>query len=285
MEDAIVVNIDEEGIAVVGLIVYKESEEGVSRQALYSGAPTGDRGRLLWEATRAMVGPNEDPPVSCELDETQADCYPWYTSDQYGIYAYVSEDSGAWNTLRYSTAYSLWDDEEEEWIYGWYVACRRTTSEGDLYQPCSLYYGSFDNLYAYDTHYGSYRHGGQCKSFTNLVAWRSSIFHGEDWAFSPLPTDGYICERTGITQATSNNIQAGDVLRMPDGHSAIIARIFGSSQVVVVDSNWVGGNGYERIASHSMNFSGSGIDDLGNYFRLDCVYDNDCDYSVLCEDL
>lgn len=263
-------------IAILFLFGCGSNESGVEMKKevasktfkLYPGAPGGDRGRLLWEATRAMVGPY------------QADSYSWNTSPTLASWPYVSEDYGAWNALRNSSAYYGYGKT------GYYVSCLRNYWEGDLYQPCYLWYGSFDPISWYTSYNETcdqgYR-GGQCKAFTNLVAYRSGIYHGSNWAFKALPSDAQVYERSGIKAAKPWNIQAGDVLRMPGGHSAIVARIYDSyNSIVVIDSNWVRlnypdyGNGCEQVGSHAMSFGGSGVNNLYNYYILDCVYTNNC---------
>lgn len=246
-------------ISVIGMPMFgclaTEDEIGVNEQALYSGAPTGDRGRLLWEATRAVVG------------SANADSEDWSpTGDMYATSSYVSTDTGAWSSLRSA--------------YGIYVSCRNDNDSSNNYTPCSLQYGS-DDVSQYECQNGSCTsnyHGGQCKAFSNLVAYRSGVFHGNDWAWKSLPSDSWIT--SNCNYVTSGNIQAGDVLRSTSyGHAVIVARVFSSTSVMVIDSNWLGGDGYEKVGAHEMSFSGSGISDLDNYRVLNCVYNNDCSSS------
>lgn len=254
-------------VSVIGMSMFgclaaeTENEIGVSEQALYSGAPTGDRGRLLWEATRAVVG------------VANADSEDWSpTGEMFATASYVSTDAGAWSSLRSA--------------YGIYVSCRNDDDSSNNYTPCYLTYGT-DTVSQYECQNGSCSnnyHGGQCKAFSNLVAYRSGIFHGNDWAWKSLPIDSWIS--SNCNYITSGSIQAGDVLRSTSyGHSVIVARVFSSTSVMVIDSNWVlpnstdSGNGYELIGAHEMSFSGSGIGDLDNYRVLNCVYNNDCSSS------
>lgn len=234
---------------------------GFTRQALYDGAPTGDRGRLLWEATRAVVG------------SANADSEDWSPAGtMYATSSYVSTDTGAWSSLR--TAYTAYG------ITGYYVSCRADNDSSNNYTPCSLTKGS-DNVSEYECQNGSCTnnyHGGQCKAFANLVAYRSGVFQGADYAWKSFPTYSWIS--SNCNNVTSGTIQAGDVLVYPNYHVLIVARVFSSTSVMVIDSNWIGGgDGYEKVGAHEMSFSGSGINDLDNYKRLNCVYTNDCSSS------
>lgn len=230
-----------------------EDAVGTAQQHLYAGAPTGDRGRLLWEATIAVVG------------SANADSEDWSpATEMHATASYVSTDIGAWNSLRSA--------------YGTLVSCRKDSDDGNNYTPCNLVYGA-DNAYQYECQNGSCTnnyHGGQCKAFSNLVAYRSGIFHGNNWAWKTLPADAWIA--SNCDYVTSGTIQAGDVLRSTSyGHSVIVARVFSSTSVMVIDSNWIDdGDGDEKVGAHAMSFSGSGIGDLDNYRVLDCVYANDC---------
>lgn len=223
---------------------------GTAASALHTTGPD-HRGRMVWEAARAMVGPSG------------ATGYTWSTSTVAASYAYVSEDSGAWNSLRSA--------------YGTLVSCRNDNDSSNNYTPCSLTYGA-DNVsqYVCQNNCGTYGyHGGQCKGFMNLVAYRSGVYHGTNWAWKTLPTDSWIASNTSLlTYATA---QAGDLLRKTTSgpHATITVRVISSSQIVVMDSNWVDGN--ENIISHVLGYSGSGTtSDLGTYRVLNCVYAGTC---------
>ncbi len=218
------------------------------------------RARVVWEAARAMVGP------------TAADGYTWPTGTNYAGYAYVAEDRGAWDSLR--VAYT-----DEDGMIAGDLTCR---SDDNLiyYTPCLTSYGSTDpNSYGYQPDSSSttfhYR-GGQCKAFTNLIAYRSGVLHGDNWAFKKLPYSGNV-------QMSSSNIRAGDILRSNSDkvrHSLIVTRVFtenGITKAVVIDSNWVTGNGGESIGTHVLAFDGSnGNSNLANYYAFQCVYDGNC---------
>lgn len=250
----VVPNIDVPLFAIT-VNINHEVDDGYGTQvsALHTTGPD-HRGRLVWEAARAMVGP------------TGADGYTWSTSTTNASYAYVSEDSGAWSSLRSA--------------YGTLVSCRNDNDTTNNYTPCSLTYGT-DNVsqYVCQTNCGTYGyHGGQCKAFMNLVAYRSGVYHGTNWAWKTLPTDSWIASNTSLsTYATA---LPGDLLRKTTSsqHAVIIVRVISSSQIVVMDSNWVsGGDGYEKIGSHVLGYTGSGTSsDLGTYRVLNCVYAGTC---------
>jgi hypothetical protein len=121
-------------------------------------------------------------------------------------------------------------------------------------------------------------HGGQCKPFMNLIAYRAGVYKNSDGSIKPLPSDPVI---SGYPLATYNTIQPGDLLRRttpPTQHAAIVVRKIDANTVVVFDSNWVGGgDGAEVAGSHVLGFSGSGgITDLNTYHVLSCVYSGTC---------
>lgn len=238
-----------------------ENDSGDVKRQLYSGAPTGARGRLLWELTKSMIGPYG------------IDNYQWNTTSTLATFPYTSEDVGAWNALRNSPAYY------NNGTIGWYVSCRADNDSNNNigYNTCSIAWGA-DNVSEYVQQKipnGPFR-GGQCKAFSNLVAYRSGVYHGTNWSFKALPSDTWLKDQQNLNKApfaTPATIQAGDILRMVDGHSAITARVINSYTVIVGDSNFVGGDGKEQVASHVLSFSGSGYNNLGNYHRLNCIYD------------
>ncbi len=209
----------------------------------------------------------------------------WPTGTTYGTYAYISNDLGAWGKLL--------DNTYNYGIRGWWTSCRKTNSPPtNNYGPCSLTYGDLDTASLYDSQGGSYKHGGQCKPFMNLVAYRSGLYQNPGYAWKSFPSDACIkcsnCDNnnciarsdtdTNYPKATYANIVEGDYLRRPYGHAAIVVRKISSSQVIVLDSNWVnGGDGYETIGSHSMGFTGSNDNyDLGAYRVLKCAYTGGC---------
>jgi hypothetical protein len=251
-------------VPLVGIVVgdrtrFDEHTHDVaaSMEALHTTGPD-HRGRMVWEAARAMVGPS------------LAGTHTWGTGTTTSIHAYASEDSGAWSSLR--TA------------YGTNTSCRNDNDTSNNFTPCSLTYGSdVVGIYTCQGYCpaGTYR-GGQCKAFMNLVAYRSGVYHGASWAFRTFAVDSTIDDGgTNYPLATSSNVTVGDLLRRPTSagnpHAAIVVRVISASQIVVVDSNWVNGSGAETVASHTMGFTGTGtVSDLGTYHRLSCVYTDAC---------
>ncbi len=215
------------------------------------------KARVVWEAARAMVGPSNANGLHNS----------WSTADTYSTHAYVAEDPGAWSSLRASSQYSSWG------ITGWWINCRHDADWYNNYTPCSLQYGG-DNVSQYGFQGGRSR-GGQCKGFVNLVLYRSGVYHGANWAFKALPSD-WSATMSNQPWATYASIAPGDVLRRPGGHALIVVRKISSSQIIVVDSNWLGGDGAEAIGSHTIGFSGSGNNNLSNYRNLTCIYNESC---------
>jgi len=106
------------------------------------------------------------------------------------------------------------------------------------------------NLPAYGR-YGGIARGGQCKYFANYLLYNAGI-SGTD----PMPS--YL-DMAGASRS-SKYARAGDVLFKTNYHTAIVVQVSkGSSSagtvtsVQVVDSNYVGGTGNERIALHSIS--------------------------------
>jgi hypothetical protein len=222
--------------------------ERTKRYDAFGGNRHWMRIRVVWEAARAMVGPSA------------ANYHVWPTSTTNARHRYPSEDLGAWTSLRQA--------------YGRNLSCRADSNALNLYPPCNLTYGSAEPS-AYEVQNGWYK-GGQCKAFVNLVIYRSGVYHGDSWGFRTLPSDDRIPALADAPLAKPGTLEAGDVLRMPYGHAAIVVRVLDANQAVVIDSNWMGGNGWENTATHVMGFSGYGASNLGNYYRLNCVYDGSC---------
>jgi len=241
-----------------------ETVIGVKKQALDS-----DHTRVIHECSQAISG------SWWTYDETD-----WPTGTTYGSYAYISNDTGAWGLLL--------DNTYNGSVRGWWTSCRSTYSPSVVNYnnpPCQMTYGDLDTASLYDcqgscasaTHF----HGGQCKPFMNLVAYRSGLYQNPNYAWKSFPSDDDIdnwsTDADEIPWATYNNIEPGDYLRRTDGHALIILRKIDSSNVVVLDSNWVnGGDGYETIGSHVLGFSGTGNNNLGNYRVLKCAYNGNC---------
>ena len=214
----------------------------------FNGDTSAMRANMVRESSRAMTG---------------GYTYSWPTGDVLGTFSYLASDVGAFNSMKS--------------VYGINTSCRKTQIVKN-YNPCNLTYGYDDALTSFSSQGGKNK-GGQCKAFTNLVAYRSGVLHGTNWAWKSLPTDS---STVGYPALTASNIQAGDVIRRPSGaysdpHGGIVVRVL-TNGAVILDSNWVGGgNGNENIGTHVMSFTGTGsISDLGSYRRYTCVYTNNC---------
>lgn len=243
-------------------------------QKIYDATVTGARARVLWEIALAMIGP------------INTDNYSWVTTqDEYSKYPYVSSiDPVAWSTARKALGIN--------------TSCKDSVNGN--YSPCKLNYGAENVLTYVDQNknfldpaivgskiscQGKYR-GGQCKTFVNLVLYRSLVYRNSNGTFKILPSDATVTLKPLVTP---ESIQAGDVLRMPGGHGLFVVKIITktadtitkkiiNAKVVVVDSNWLGGNGCEQVGSHLMSFdiAKTGVSNLKNYNKLDCVYDGQC---------
>lgn len=223
------------------------------------------RARLVWEAARAMVGAGN------------ANSYSWVTTGtSYSSFNYAPDDTNAWNLIRQSYGYSLLQPPPSTNLPdAYYLSCRtdQNTARSPSYGPCSITYGSLNPL-VYGSQAGAF-HGGQCKAFTNLVAWRSTVYRGANNTFKTLPTNG-------DTQATAQNIRAGDILRMPQTHSLIVTKVFvesGITKAVVIDSNFVGVGGNEIIGTHIIDSDPSHAGttkSISSYLAYQCVYNGTC---------
>lgn len=249
--------------------------------------------RVMQECSQSMWG------SWTAYDETN-----WPTGTTYGTYAYISNDLGAWGKLldaTYGCTYDINGNCATPWTRGWWTSCRSTTSTRN-YTPCSdslTYYGDLNTASLYDCQgtctSGIHHHGGQCKPFMNLVAYRSGLYQNPGYAWKAFPTDTCITYTTAtctlppaqrivrpdndvnMPKATYSNIVEGDYMRRPNGHALIIVRKISSSQVIVLDSNWTGGDGAEQISSHSMAFtSGDSNSNLGAYRVIKCAYTGAC---------
>jgi hypothetical protein len=235
---------------------------------LGSGTPSaadlaGRRARVLWEAARVMVGP------------ALASAYAWPapsagTSYTLATYPYAAEDAGAWWAMFAAAIYTA------KGIVGYNISC---TVGG---YSCQLAVPLKDGLSKYtcqgDCAAATIMRGGQCKAFNNLVLYRSGVYHGDNWAFKPLPSDASLGDNAKYPFAVKGRLAAGDVLRMPYGHSALVTRVVAADTVVVLDANWIaGGDGNEAVGTHLMKFGGAGYyGDLAKYRLLNCVYDGTC---------
>lgn len=234
-------------------------ETGKTQQAIHTfGSAWDARNRVVWEAARAMAGPG------------LATGYVWSTSTTYAGYNnYLGEDTGAWSSVLSSGSYS---GIASCWYWGG-SGCHVSAS----YDPSNPSQYTCQNTTCPSAS-GKYR-GGQCKPFTNLILYRSGVYHvAGTWNFKSLPSDSAIPSVASLL--TTSSMQLGDVLRRTTSgspHATIIVRILSTTQAVVFDSNWLGGDGYEYIGSHVLNIltsggSNGGLSDLDTYYDLDCVY-------------
>jgi hypothetical protein len=244
---------------------------GVSEHQL-----TAARTRVIQECSQAMSG------SWWTYNETN-----WPAGTTYATYAYTSADIGAWNLLlaNYGGYAS-----NGTYYPGFYVSCMRYRSEGYLPSPYSIChlslttgYGSYEmpNYTCQGNCSTSHKRGGQCKAFMNLVAYRSGQYQLPGYGWKNFPSDSTIVNwSTAVDQmpyATYSNIEPGDFLRRPYGHALIVVRKISSAQVIVLDSNWTDGDGYEKVTSHEMAFTGTGkSSDLGTYRVLKCAYTGGC---------
>jgi hypothetical protein len=219
----------------------------------------------------------------------------WPVTTTPASYAYTSADTDAWNRLLASPNYSKTGQPD------YFVSCLYQTGGTAYYTPCPITVGSYDAA-RYSCQgtapCSGTKHGGQCKPFMNLVAYRSGpgIYQGPApyYLFKAFPTDPCIKYTTltcnlpvgqqvlrptndqDMPVATFSLLTEGDFLRMPDGHATIVVRKVSSTQVVVLDSNWSSVN-QEQVSSHVMGFNNNhDVTDLGSYRILKCVYTGYC---------
>lgn len=188
----------------------------------------------------------------------------WPEGTRYATHAYTNQDRGAWDKLMKAPVYG----------YGRLVSCKGNFS------PCYLTYGARDMPYYTCQGYcpASVYRGGQCKAFTNLVAYRSGVYQNPGYAFKDFPDDSRIESQP---LAAYGSVQAGDILRritkMGSPHSVIVVRRLSWPRILVVDSNWINGPGNEIVGSHEMRFDDlNPVRNPGTYRVMNCVYNGSC---------
>lgn len=223
---------------------------------------TSDRLRVTWEAAYAMTGDFSgacNNAVSCW--NARSGGYAYWDKDNGGS-GYIDSDTTAW-----SNAVSAYGSNSScmNGSYTCHLSVGTSTAKNYTCQNSSGVCTGGSGASA------TKPHGGQCKAFTNLVFWRSGEYN--NWgAWKTFPTDTTI---SSYTSATTSTISVGDVLRNVTNPHAVIVVAYDTSlnKALVVDSNWVGGDGYEYIGWHEMTFTGVGNANLGNYKRMNCLYD------------
>lgn len=246
-----------------------------------SGPYATDRLRVTWELSFAMTGKYTTSPSDTVTCNNSPTCWTFTSSPSGSYYAKWDYDSNNVGYIDYDTA-------------AWSTANSSYGSDGScagVWTPCGITVpvGNARN-YTCQSSSGSCTsgsggsatkpHGGECKMFQNLVLYRSGEYNAGVW--KRLPSDATITANPATYPAeSSGTMNVGDVLRNPTQiHSTIIVAIDSTtSTALVVDSNWVGTTGgvyNEYIGAHVMSFTGSGVSDLDNYKKLDCVYSGGC---------
>lgn len=233
-----------------------DADEG-EQSPVISGASQGlssdPRTRMVQEASYAMWG-----------NHYAYDAMNWPEGTRYATHAYTNQDRGAWDKLMRAAAYGS----------GSMVSCKGNFS------PCYLSYGADQMPYYTCQGYcpASVYRGGQCKAFTNLVAYRSGVYQNPYYAFREFPHDSKIENQPFAVHGT---LKPGDILRRTTAtgspHSVIVVRRLSWPRIIVVDSNWVGGPGREIVGSHEMRFDDqTPVGNPGTYRVMNCVYDKSC---------
>lgn len=246
-----------------------------------SGTYASQRLRVTWEASFAMTGKFALSPSDTTTCNTATSCWTHTSSTPSGsYYAYWDADSDNVGYIDYDT--SAWSTANSN--YGSAGSCAGAWSPCGISVPVSNVrnYTCQSSSGACTSGTGASvtkPHGGQCKMFQNLLLYRSGQYNSGSWR--TLPSDDTIIKNPSLYPAeSSSTMGVGDVLRNPSQiHSTIIVAIDTStSSALVVDSNWVGTTSlyYEYIGAHVMGFSGTGVTDLDNYKKLDCVYSGGC---------
>lgn len=258
-------------------------DEAVPKFHTFSSTSSA-RLRLIWEASYAMTG---SPGGSCS---TTSGC--WTATGTIATGNYVGDDAAAWSSLRsgYGTTTGNVSCKDSSAATSTSVVYLTQTSGSTTYNYICKQATNSSSASSYTTQRSGYYKGGQCKAFSNLVAYRSGIYHtgGSVYTWKTLPSDSSISASTSTYPVLStSNITAGQVARMPSGHAMIIVAVSGSS-ATVMDSNWVGTTTstsgstvttsyYEQIGAHTMSFYSSGsyngtVSDLDSYRHLDCIF-------------
>lgn len=180
------------------------------------------------------------------------------TGVQYDRQAVVNEAYYALSGVPYSctTGSSTWNylvsDPAAYWHTRDYWTIRYPVNGymTDATDPVLRKYFIDGNLPAYGR-YNGYLRGGQCKYFANLLLYRAGVANVD-----PMPTYTTMATQT----KSSSYAKPGDVLFIKNYHTAIVTQVLKGNpatgtvtSVSVVDSNYVGGAGNERIALHTLS--------------------------------
>lgn len=226
---------------------------------------TTDRLRVTWEASYATYGDFTGACSNSHLCwDLRSGGYGYWDKDMNGT-GYIDSDTSAWSNALSS------------------YTCSFNSCANGCFGPCSISVDTSNaRNYTCQNSAGTCTagsgstatkpRGGQCKMFSNLVFWRSGEYNNwGPWKKIPSDNSGWM---TASPLTTAGTMSVGDVLRRPNGHAAIIVAVDTSNNTALIsDSNWTNGDGNEYIGWRILGFSGSGNDNLGNYKRLNCLYD------------
>lgn len=236
--------------------------------------------RVTWEASYATGGDfynvtgytcNTSGLCWTSSSNPSGSYYAYWDIDGDGV-GYIDYDTAAWSTA--NTAYGSAGSCAAAW-----APCGISVSVSNARNyTCQSSSGTCTSGW---TSSATKPHGGECKMFQNLLLYRSGQYHSGTW--QALPLDSTIsADPTTYPAESSTTMNVGDVLRNPTAgqiHSTVIVAIdTAAAKALVVDSNWVGTTSsyYEYIGAHVMTFAGSGVSDLDNYKKLDCIYSGGC---------
>ncbi len=216
---------------------------------------SGESSEIQPQPTRLLPDPREAVVAECLLAVMGWD---WDVDRQVGGNA-----AGDWNYLADDlNAYAV--------LKGWYGG------------NCSLWDPPKPSYYTNPTGYGfyqSYGRGGQCPHFANLILYRSGVWQHQLHSYAACLADyNRGPGRRQFTKPASES-RIGDVIRTfdsdsPGCHTAIVVKLMAGgygtpvTSVDIVDSNFIGD---EMIGRHVISRSGSGVNDLDNYYAIDLI--------------
>lgn len=191
--------------------------------------------------------------------------------------ATINIRSNLTNEMKYALSKSRMDGQSSASCSGWTVADWDYVNDTSSWLPqktkncLTKKYGSSTGSYGYwrnkcDNNYVYMGHGGYCKFFVDLMLMRAGDVDSSSNPRYSLPSWGSMKGKT-----IDNSLSPGDVIfkYVPGGtsHIAVVYSILSTdgsgrpTQVDVVDSNYINGNGQFILGKHKISSSG----DFYNY--------------------
>ena len=189
-----------------------------------------------------------------------------------GVWNYLDNDHNAYENVKkaypkpYASKPVLWPSADQNLFYD---------NSAQLGYANLRKFGIYNN--STNDKYGAVGRGGQCKFFVDTLLFRSESAARIDNGTHVLPLYSVMNDSSDTSKAKPAPIgkaRPGDVIFIPNnGHTALVVAILAGdpvagtvSEVDVVDSNFVAGDGNEVIARHRLRVTyAGGTSDLAAY--------------------